>query len=194
MGMWSVVRWARAAGFAAVCAALAAAGHVLGGGTVPRWALLAGFAVMFAVALALSGRERTTATILPAVAFCQVVLHILLSQAAEAAPPPDAVAQTAAMQGSHGGSPTLGMLLMHAVAILVTSWWLECGESRLCGLVRRLTYWALRAFFRLRPVPVYGPTRVVPRRIRTLAALHAVVLRYAMVRRGPPKGLAALAG
>jgi hypothetical protein len=198
MGLWSVVRWVRAASFAATCATLAAAGHVLGGGCVDRLTLLAGFVLTFMPALALTRRERTIATILPAVAVCQVLLHVLLSQASagHAMPPmpagADAAYPSADMQGVHDGTSGLGMLLMHAVAVLVTSWWLECGEARLCALVRRVASWALRTFARLRPVPVYGPARMVRARRRVQVALRALVLRHVMARRGPPIGLVAL--
>jgi hypothetical protein len=202
MGLWSVVRWVRAASFAAMCAALAAAGHVLGGGWVDRRTLLAGFALTFVPALAMTRRERTIATILPAVALCQVVLHALLSQAGAAHPMPSIPAVAHVPHAAHPGAgmPELpggppfgpGMLLMHAVAVLVTSWWLECGEARLCALVRRMACWALRSFTRLRPVLVYGPAPVVRARRHVQVALWAVILRHVMVRRGPPAGSPAL--
>ncbi|MGP4030169.1 hypothetical protein [Actinomadura sp. 3N407] len=197
MGLWSAVRWVRAASFAAVCAALAAGGHVTGGGGVDRLALVAGFLAMFVPALVLTRRERTIATILPAVAAGQVVMHVLLSQAAPGhamvAPGADPVGQAAmTMPAGHGGSSGLGMLLMHAVAVLVTSWWLECGEAGLCGLVRRVAHWALRSFARRRPVPADGPVRPMRARHRSWTAVGAVMLRYAVVRRGPPVGAAAL--
>ncbi|MCP9951265.1 MFS transporter [Actinomadura madurae] len=197
MELWSVVRWVRAASFAATCAGLAAAGHLLGGGSVGRLALPVCFAVTFVPALALTRRERTLATILPAVAVCQTVLHTLLAQMSPGhAMPAGAGAaphMAGEMQGMHGESSGFGMLLMHAVAVLVTSWWLECGESRLCALVRRVAGWALRAIVRLRPVPVHGPARVVRPRRRVRAPLQASALRHVMARRGPPAGLAALA-
>lgn len=73
------MRWARAAGFAVVCAGLAAFGHSLAGGQVGRLALAACAVLVFLPALALTGREHSIKTILPAVAACQVGLHLLLS-------------------------------------------------------------------------------------------------------------------
>jgi hypothetical protein len=193
----SAVRWVRAASFAAACSVVAALGHLAGGGQVDRLALAAGFLLMFLPALALTRRERTLATILPAVAVGQVVLHILLSQAAPGHAMVMPATGTAGQAGmtmpaAHEGSPGLGMLLTHAVAALVTSWWLERGEARLCGLVRRVANWALRPFTRMRPVPVDGPARPIRATPRPRPAVGAVILRYAMVRRGPPEAVTAL--
>ncbi|QXJ20955.1 hypothetical protein AGRA3207_001757 [Actinomadura graeca] len=195
MGLWSAVRWVRAASFAATCAVLAAGGHLAGGGHVHRLALIAGFLAVLAPALALTRRERTIATILPAVAVCQVVLHVVLSQASAGHTMPHtgpAGEATMAMAGAHGGSSGTGMLLMHAVAVLVTSWWLECGEARLCGQMRRLARWALRPFARIWTVPVHGPARPTCPRRRAGRPFRTVLLRYALARRGPPGSAAAL--
>ncbi|WP_067449761.1 hypothetical protein [Actinomadura macra] len=195
MGLWSAVRWVRAASFAAGCALLAAGAHLVGGGHVHRVALVTGFLTVFVPALALTRRERTIATILPAVAVCQVVLHVMLSRSSEGhamAMPAAGPGDQPMMADAHGGSPGLGMLLMHAVAVLVTSWWLERGEARLCGQMRRLARWVLRTFARVRPMPAYGPARPMRPGPRVGRALRTVILRYAMVRRGPPESAAAL--
>lgn len=196
MGLGSAVRWVRAASFAAACAVLGAAGHAAGGGRVDRSALAAGFLLTFAAALALTRRERTIVTITPALAVVQVVLHVLLGQAdpghaAAMSHAGHAGATATAMPEAHGGSGP-GMLLMHAAAVLVASWWLECGEARLCALVRRLARWALRPFARVRPAPADGPVRPAPARRGSQAALRAVILRHVVVRRGPPDGMTAL--
>lgn len=190
MDLWSAVRWVRAAAFAAACAELAAAGHLAGGGAADRSALLAGLLVIFPAALALTGRERTIASILPAVAGSQVLLHVLLSQAA---PPHTVVHRSALMRDGttmplhHDGSPGLGMLLTHTVAVLVTAWWLECGESKLCGLARQLAALVMRPLLLFllrtaagrdawRPAPVWQEPSTPP----------LSVLRHVMARRGPP--------
>ena len=193
MKLWSVVRWVRAAGFSAACAALAAAGHFAGGGSVDRLALLAAFVMLMAPAVALSGRERTLGTILPAVAVSQVVLHLLLSQAAPAHSATHSMAAMAGMaaQDCPDASPGLGMLLMHAVAVLITSWWLEYGEAGLCGLVRSLASWALRPLTPIRSVPVRGPRRAAPV-WRERRPFLTAVLRHVLVTRGPPAGAVAL--
>ncbi|MFI2783989.1 hypothetical protein [Streptomyces sp. ALB3] len=82
------MRLLRTAVFTAVCVVLAAFGHGLAAGvSVTGWSLSAGFAGVFAVALALAGRERTLLSITAALAAGQVALHVLfgLGQHAPAA-------------------------------------------------------------------------------------------------------------
>ncbi|MFD0690847.1 hypothetical protein [Actinomadura fibrosa] len=187
MGPLSVVRWVRAASFAATCAGLAALGHIAGGGTPDRAATLLGFLLLLVPALALTGRERNLASILPATAVSQVVLHVLLMLASE----PSTAASIAPGAGGmhHRGMPGLAMLMMHAVGVLVTSAWLEWGEVRLCAFVRTLAAWAVRPLLVLlyliaRRVDA-GPRPVAFARADVRAPVQAV-LRYAVVRRGPP--------
>ncbi|MFG2384617.1 hypothetical protein [Streptomyces avermitilis] len=72
------LRVLRAAVFAAVCVALAAAGHGLASCTaVPLWTLGAGFLAVFTVAAALAGRERALPGIAAVLAVGQSVLHTL---------------------------------------------------------------------------------------------------------------------
>ncbi|GAA2411032.1 hypothetical protein GCM10010191_20100 [Actinomadura vinacea] len=180
MDLWSVVRLVRATSFSAACALLAAAGHVFGGGRVDGPALLLGLAVVFVPALALTGRERTMSTILPAVAAAQVLLHTLLP---DGSGQPDAAA--AAEHAQHATSPGLGMLLMHVVAVLVTAWWLECGEAKLCALVRRLAGWVLRPLRLERPAPAgeFGVSLPVSRERH---GLRLAAMRHVVEGRGPP--------
>ncbi|SEG76120.1 hypothetical protein SAMN04489712_111125 [Thermomonospora echinospora] len=193
MGLMSVVRWVRAVSFAATCAVLATLGHLTGGGSLDRSAVLTGFLVIVVPALALTGRERTLASILPATAVSQVVLHVLLTKAQGAAPAPAAPAApmggAAGMEAMEHGTPGLGMLLMHAVSVLVTSAWLEWGEARLCALVRQLTGWVLRPLLFLLYLAAGSastwPRPIVGARTGECAPVQAV-LRYAVVRRGPP--------
>ncbi|MEU9841271.1 hypothetical protein AB0C69_18835 [Actinomadura sp. NPDC048032] len=199
MGPWSMVRWVRAAGFAAACAGLAALGHLAGGGGFDRAATLAGFLLVLGPALALTGRERTFASIVPATAASQVVLHVLLMRAAGhplAAARPDAAAMDGGAEPmAHGGGPGLAMLLMHAVSVLVTSAWLEWGEARLCALVRVLAGWVLRPLVLLLAVAAGrspGLPRPVPRGRSDERAPARDALRYAVARRGPPGTTTAL--
>ncbi|WP_433227207.1 hypothetical protein [Actinomadura formosensis] len=197
MELWSVVRPVRAAMFATTCTGLAAGGHLAAGGTVEPLILVACFVMMFVPALALTHREHSIVTILPAVASCQVVLHLVLSRCCVMhgmSTAPDTVAAHGALPGemaAHGmpaeadGSPGFSMLLMHAVAVLVTSWWLERGEAALCAFVSCVASWALRSLVWLRPAAAHGPARPRP----VLWARHplpAQVLQHVMVRRGPP--------
>ncbi|MFD0902151.1 hypothetical protein [Actinomadura sediminis] len=196
MGPWSVVRWVRAASFAGTCAGLAALGHLFGGGSLDPAATLAGFLIILVPALALTGRERTRASILPATALSQVVLHFLLTAAhgtrGEAPAAPAApMGGAGSMDGMDhgGGAPGLTMLLMHAVSVLVTSAWLEWGEARLCALVRHLAGWVLRPLVFLMYLAAgrspAGPRPVARSRGDERAPVQAV-LRHVVVRRGPP--------
>ncbi|MFB4315834.1 hypothetical protein [Actinomadura sp. 21ATH] len=87
------------------------------------------------------------------------------------------------------GPPGLGMLLMHAVSVLLTSAWLEWGEARLCALGRQLAGRVLRPLLFLLYLTA-GTAAAGPRPFsRTRADERAparAVLRYAVVRRGPP--------
>ncbi|WP_131739036.1 MFS transporter [Actinomadura roseirufa] len=186
-----MVRPVRAAMFAATCAGLAAGGHLAGGGAVEPLVLTIGLALVFVPALVLTRREHSIGTILPAVAVCQVVLHLLLSRCS----PPHEMATAADGMTAHGmsvasdGSSGLGMLLAHAVAVLITSWWLERGEAGLCALVRCVAVWALCSLSWPRPTIVHGPprTRAVPGGRRPLPAQ---ALRHVKSRRGPPARVA----
>ncbi|TDB91929.1 hypothetical protein E1264_00220 [Actinomadura sp. KC216] len=186
----SVVRWTRAAGFAATCTGLAVLGHLAGGGAFDRSAALTGFLLVLGPALALTGRERSLASIIPATGVSQVVLHLLLTrtsggQNAAVAPGMDVLGDGT----HHGGLPGLGMLLMHAVSVLVTSAWLEWGEARLCALARVLAGWVVRPLLLLLVISA-GRADVRPRPIRDGRASERApaqaVLRYAVARRGPP--------
>ncbi|MEU5884960.1 hypothetical protein [Spirillospora sp. NPDC047279] len=195
MGAWSVVRWVRAAGFAAACAGLAAAGHVAGGGGLRPWAVPAGFLIVFVPALLLSGRERTMASILPATATSQAVLHVLLSPAAgdqdAALVAALATADGASAQVHHSGPFNLAMVLMHAVSVLLTASWLVWGEARLCALVRLLTSWMLRPLlFLIARRPPASPRQILLRRAAERSPVRAF-LRYALARRGPPEAMIA---
>ncbi|MFE9092660.1 hypothetical protein [Streptomyces sp. NPDC007264] len=106
------LRFLRAAVFAAVCVALAAAGHGLAScATVPPWTLGAGFLAVFAVAAGAAGRERTLPGIVAFLAVGQTVLHTLFEL------------------GQHPGAvPTSGHPMPAADAALV-----ERAARLLCG-------------------------------------------------------------
>ncbi|MDG5806956.1 hypothetical protein P9869_30690 [Streptomyces ossamyceticus] len=72
------LRVLRAAVFAAVCVVLAGAGHALAScAAIPLWSLGVGFVGVFAVAVALAGRERSLPGIAALLAAGQTVLHTL---------------------------------------------------------------------------------------------------------------------
>ncbi|WP_336205217.1 MFS transporter [Nonomuraea sp. LPB2021202275-12-8] len=168
------LRLTRTAAFAAVCVTLAALAHSLGGGTGPDpWAAGVGLAVVFALAMALSGTERSTTTINATLVVTQLGLHELFGG--------DGSAYVAAHQHGRGLGDALGMLLAHLTATLVTGCWLARGEAALWAMLRRLA----RRLVLLRPVataplPPAAPiahVRDVPRRL---------LFRHSVARRGPP--------
>lgn len=72
------MRLLRAAVFAAVCVALAAAGHALASGTrVPAWSLVLGWLAVLAVVAPLAGRERAMPGIAALLAAGQIALHAI---------------------------------------------------------------------------------------------------------------------
>lgn len=188
MGPWSLVRWLRAASFAGTCAALAALAHLAGGGCFDLWALLAGFLLVLAPALALTGRERTLAAIVPATGASQVVLHLLLSLSCDHPAP---AADAASLGHVHDtGAPGFGMLLVHAASVLLTSVWLRWVESGLCALVRELAGWVLRPLLVLF-LAVSGwaaPARTPVGGRDDVTARVRLFLRHVLVLRGPPAG------
>lgn len=196
MGPFSVVRWVRAASFAATCAALAALGHVVGGGSFDPAAALGGFLLLLLPALALTGRERTLASILPATAASQIILHALLTQSADR----QAAAHCAEMVGMEGmahAQPTpsigFGMLLVHAASVLLTSVWLRWLEARLCALVQQLAGWVLRpllVLFFLVAGWIATPPRPTGHARQDESARIRLFLKYVLVLRGPPGGQA----
>ncbi|MFI9840957.1 hypothetical protein ACIHFD_28270 [Nonomuraea sp. NPDC051941] len=189
MGPLSVVRWVRAASFAATCAALAMLGHLAGGGYFDAVSTLGGFLLLLPVALALTGRERSLGAILPATALSQVVLHVLLSQGAAHHTMASLGAVPGAAQLHHGGSPSFGMLVMHALGVLLTSAWLRWVESGLCALVRQVAGRVLRPLLVL-VFTVAGCTATGPRTIAYAGEDETppirAFLRHALVGRAPP--------
>jgi hypothetical protein len=168
------LRLARSASFAVVCVALAAAGHWLADGDAPSPAVIAGAcAAVMAAATALAGRERSRVVIAGFLGTAQVGLHVLFA-AQEVGPH---------LPSPHGESTWPGMFLCHAVATLLTAWWLAGGESALWSLLRRLAAGAVRI---LLPVVVPEPLAAPLAAERTIDRPRGRVLRYAVVRRGPP--------
>lgn len=81
------LRILRAAVFAAVCVALAAAGHGLAScAVVPLWTLGVGFLAVFTAAAALAGRERALPGIAALLAVGQTALHMLFGLGQTGAP------------------------------------------------------------------------------------------------------------
>jgi hypothetical protein len=184
-----LLRFGRAGVFAAVCVALAAAGHTLVSSTaVAPGALLAGFAGVAAFAMLLAGHERSLPTILGGLLGGQFMLHVLFSAAAPAS--------MASMHPGHAplvtratGYNSLGMMLAHYSAALVAAWWLRRGERAVWTLTRQVAALAGRPARGLlaaaRTTTVTGPVRV-PVPVMDVVRPAGHVLRHAVLRRGPP--------
>ncbi|MFI6506381.1 MFS transporter [Streptosporangium sp. NPDC050855] len=178
-------RSARAAVFAVVCLGLSVGAHVLAGGSVSAPGAAAALAVAFATALAVSGRERTTVTILPLLAGVQAVLHVLFSLAHATSP-------AEVMGHVHSGLlPGLGMLVAHGWAVGLTGLWMARGEAALWALLRRLGV-RLRRVLIVFVTPVHVPFPATG--TAEPGVLRSAVLRHAVSRRGPPATVTAVSG
>ncbi|MGJ6966284.1 MFS transporter [Streptosporangium sp. G11] len=169
----------RAATFSAVCLALSVLGHVAAGGSWPRpWVVAAAGAAVMAMAALLAGRERSTVTISAGLATLQLSLHEVLALGGAAGLPP-----------SHphvrGLGESLGMLVAHLTATLITGWWLARGESTLWALLRSAGRRLCAVFPLLRaPAVVAAPSR--PAYAPVTPVSPRAVLRHSVSRRGPP--------
>ncbi|MFF5206129.1 MFS transporter [Streptosporangium sp. NPDC000396] len=174
------LRLMRAAVFSAVCVTLAALGHLAAGGSGPApWAMAAGGAATTATAVLLAGRERSATTINVGLSATELFLHELFAFS-----DPSGSSLAAHLHGQ-GLGESLGMLIAHLTATLITGWWLACGEAVLWALLRRAGR-RLGLMLRLLPFPV---TPDVPGRA-AFPAFAVIpprgVLRHTVSRRGPP--------
>ncbi|MFI0443987.1 hypothetical protein [Actinomadura sp. 6N118] len=178
------LRSLRAIFFAAVCVLMSAGTHVYAGGTpVPAGTLGLAVLLVFGGAYALGGRERTLVLLLPSTFVAQYGLHHLFSWGAGHTV---VEADNPAMAGEHVHDATsMTMLLGHAIMALLTAFWLERGEARLCALVAWACARTLPLLLVLLPdVPV--PARPLPAP-RQVAVPVSEVLRSVIARRGPPR-------
>lgn len=185
------LRLTRAVVFAAVCAAVSAAGHVMiGHTTLTPAALAAGFGLALGLGFALAGRERGLPVILGAMLAGEAGLHAVFGALAPGMAAPVAVPADPAMAGQMAGHPMAahggaGMVFAHAWAGLLASWWLHRGERALWSLLRRL---GARLAARLLPAAAplalrsYGPLPYD----RGPVLRSARLIRYCLVERGPP--------
>jgi hypothetical protein len=178
-------RLVRAAAFAAVCLGLGVAAHVFAGGSVSAPSAVGGWAPVFLAALAVSGRERTPVVILPLLAGLQVGLHVLFSLA-------HATSHVEVTGHGHSGLvPGLGMLVVHGMAVGLTSLWLARGEAALWAMLRRLGV-RLRLLLVVYTDPAY--TSFLPSCAAEPAILRSAILRHAVSRRGPPGPVTVISG
>ncbi|MFI6454925.1 MFS transporter [Streptosporangium amethystogenes] len=173
------LRLMRAAAFSAVCVTLAVLGHVVAGGSGPEpWAVVGGGAAVMAVSVLLAGRERSTVAISTVLSILQLSLHELFLLGATGIP-------VAPHPHVRGLGESLGMLVAHLTATLLTGWWLARGETALWALLRSARH-RLGAMFRLLRLPAVAAAP--PRSARTPVApvFARAVLRHSLSRRGPP--------
>ncbi|GAA4612630.1 hypothetical protein GCM10023195_54320 [Actinoallomurus liliacearum] len=176
-----VFRLPRALIFAAVCTALAVAGHsVSSHEPVPPAAVGAGLVGLAVVGVFLTGVERSLGTILAGLLGGQFMLHVLFAAAQHG----QHLAHHPTAVGSHGHG---AMTLAHVTAAVVSAWWLRRGERAVWRLARRAAAAAVRPLRALLstsappPVPYRrhgfaGPAGRPPER----------TLRHVLTRRGPP--------
>jgi hypothetical protein len=205
----SPVRALRAAVFAALCVALAAAGHAhMSGHDIPPGALLAAFGVTAATAWWAAGRQCGPCTMGAGLLAVQGALHLIFAGAQPGAPASSAhrpgqlsheqmhagagqgmsAMEDMAGAGGHGGHGSLGMLAVHLLAAVVCALWLARAEAAFFRLARAVDVRAfspLRLLFTRVPLPeVPAPPR--PRARPGPSRFLDVVLAHVLSRRGPP--------
>lgn len=166
-------RWRllRASAFAAVATALAALGHVNGGGHPPDPAILIVLAVLVAASVSgLADRRLSGLQITAMLAASQVCFHLLFEVTAH----------------QSGSVDVARMVSFHLFAAAASAWVLTVGESALFRLFAALH----RLIVRLHPS---SPIRLGPSWTALLADRPAPGLYQALAacisRRGPPAGL-----
>ncbi|MEV6033479.1 MFS transporter [Nonomuraea sp. NPDC052116] len=179
-------RLARTAAFAAVCVALAAFAHVLGGGSAPApWVAGLGLAGVSALGLALCGKERSAATINVVLVGAQLALHELFAGDGAAYFSVRGLFELGAAAHGHGQgglAVNTGMLLTHVTATLITGLWLARGEVVLWSLLRLVG----RRLLLLPAVAVPPFARPAAPIVRARVVPLQPEFRHSVARRGPP--------
>lgn len=182
---WRVLR---SVAFAAVATALAAVGHMLGGGNLPDVAVLVtGAGTIGLVGTGLAFRRRTLPTIAGSMAGCQLAFHLLFGAGMHAAAPatgmPGSIGTMHPAMGAGPWSVSAAMLGFHVVAGLLSAVVLAGGESALFGL-----FAALRRI--VRPVRIGFSVDLPPRWTASFAFVlprrSTGSLLATSPRRGPP--------
>ncbi len=179
------LRASRATVFAVVCVLVSAVVHVLAGGAAVRPGFLAAaVALTWGGAYAIGARQHGRGVLLAACFAAQYGMHHLFSAGAEASAVP--------LAHAHGGTG-VGMLLVHVAVALLSSWWLERGETAL-AMIAHLAVTSLSVLWAGLLLAVSPVTARLPR--RPLAhhehARLRLLLASSLRRRGPPLPVAAL--
>ena len=160
------------------CTAVAAGigAHLLGGGAVSLGGVTAAFPVLLAFAWSLTDRERGWLPIAGAQLAGQQAVHSILEWGAHPA-------------AGGGGLPADLLLYAHVLAAALMAAWLRCGERRAWAAARRAVRAVARHVrFLVSLLGYHPPARPehVPPPSTGLPAPPWILLRHAVVRRGPP--------
>jgi hypothetical protein len=152
-----VFRTLRAAVFAALCVTVSLVLHLLAGGARVAPALTAAATMLTAAgAFALAGRKRGHSSLLGASFTAQYGMHHLFGGSLLGGPVTVDSVTAGSVAGAHHESglvPGLAMLLAHALAAVLSAWWLERGESALATMLRLAACTLLEIWGRL-AVPI----------------------------------------
>ncbi|SDJ25799.1 hypothetical protein SAMN05421874_101222 [Nonomuraea maritima] len=159
------------------------------------------FGLLTLIGYRLAGRERSTRWILAAVEAVQLYLHVWFAWTTpQAAPGPHAAplmahGHEAVTVIAHEGMSTPAMLAAHAVAGAMVALWLSAGERMLWralrSLVRTLSSRLGGIVVLALPAPIPDRPAVAHPAADEDAPVTAL-LRHAVVRRGPPRGVRSL--
>jgi hypothetical protein len=181
-----VYRAARSVVFATVCVGLAITGHMMvSRAPVPAPAAVGGLLALTVIGIALTGTERSLATILTGLLGGQFMLHAVFTAAQEG----QHLAHGHGMSSSSGAA---AMTFAHVAAAVVSAWWLRRGERAVWGLARRIAAALIRPARALRAPSLPLPAAPRPRAAATRPGGRGTVLRHVVVRRGPPSPSTAL--
>ncbi len=162
--------------FVLTCTAVAAGigAHLLGGGALSLGGVAAAFPVLLAFVWSLADRERGWLPIAGAQLAGQQAVHSILAGGAHPA---------------GGGLPADLLLYAHVLAAALMAAWLRCGERRAWAAARRaVRAVAAQVRFLVSLLGYQPPARPehVPPPSTGLPAPPWILLRHAVVRRGPP--------
>ncbi|MCY9785372.1 hypothetical protein KIK06_15920 [Nocardiopsis sp. EMB25] len=176
------LRTVRAGVFTSVCASVSVGGHSLSSGHgVPLGGLIVGSALVYAVAWAVTGRERGLGAIAGWMAWSQSALHLVYTTAQSAGGHHGSYDEALAAASGSGG-----MLAVHAAAGAVCAWWLRQGEAALFAYLRLVAV----ALLPLLALATVSPSPPRPRTTGSAAPPRGretvLYLRHSLVLRGPP--------
>jgi hypothetical protein len=166
-------RFLRALTLTGAAVSVGAGAHLLGGAAVDPIALVAAVPVLLGLSWPLTDRERGWLPIAGAQLAGQQVVHTLLSRAGDAV---------------DAGLPVDVFLYGHVAAAMLVAVWLRRGERRAWAAARRVArmvarWWARLLILLRHTEPPHAVHSAAP---SEPSAPRPPLLRYALVRRGPP--------